>query len=232
NNRTNIISLFFYFFFSQFQRWRRFVFRIPQQYVNDGDKAVQVFDLGTWNLQFKFMVISTFDFTMYTIALPILLALISSANGFIKLDQSVEIHGRFMCGQQPLHRVAIELWEDERSLLKSIAYILLQKRGPNDVYLARTNTNEHGEFKINGTYQVPFIAYKIKPYIYVYHRCDADELPISKSRSAFKLWRTFVIKVPEKYINIGNRALQTFDLGVYNLQFQFVVKFSFLLPVI
>ncbi|VDM14396.1 unnamed protein product, partial [Wuchereria bancrofti] len=40
----------------EYQRWRRFIFRIPGQYVNDGEKAIKVFDLGTWNLQFKFMV--------------------------------------------------------------------------------------------------------------------------------------------------------------------------------
>ncbi|VDO41631.1 unnamed protein product [Brugia timori] len=39
----------------EFQRWRRFIFRIPGQYVNDGEEAIKVFDLGTWNLQFKFM---------------------------------------------------------------------------------------------------------------------------------------------------------------------------------
>ncbi|EFO18556.1 hypothetical protein LOAG_09943, partial [Loa loa] len=38
-----------------FQRWRRFIFRIPGQYVSDGDIAMKTFDLGTWNLQFKFM---------------------------------------------------------------------------------------------------------------------------------------------------------------------------------
>ncbi|EFO18953.1 hypothetical protein LOAG_09540 [Loa loa] len=139
--------------------------------------------------------------------------------------QSFEIHGQFMCGEKPLHRAAIELWDDERSLLKSIIYILMQRRGPNDAYLARTNTNEYGEFTINATYQSET---KVNPYIYVYHRCDADELPISKSRPKFKLWRTFVVKIPEKYVYDGDQALQQFDLGVYNLQFQFAVNFFFL----
>ncbi|CAG9532563.1 unnamed protein product [Cercopithifilaria johnstoni] len=160
---------------------------------------------------------------MIIITLSILFSSISNASGFI--NQAFEIHGRFMCGQQPLHRAAIELWEDNRSLLNSVIYILRQKRGPNDEFLARTNTNEHGEFRINGTSES---VIKVKPYIYVYHRCDADELPISKSRPTFKLWRTFVIKVPGKYVNWGNRALQIFDLGEYNLQFQFAVNYFFL----
>lgn len=66
---------------------------------------------------------------MNAIILSIVLSLISNINGFIKYNQSVEIHGRFMCGQKPLHRAAIELWENDRSLLKSITYVLLQKRG-------------------------------------------------------------------------------------------------------
>uniref|UniRef100_A0AAF5PZE8 Transthyretin-like family protein n=1 Tax=Wuchereria bancrofti TaxID=6293 RepID=A0AAF5PZE8_WUCBA len=155
---------------------------------------------------------------MKSITLSILLALISNTDAFIKRNQSFAIHGKFMCGQYPLHRAAIELWEDDRSLLKSIVYILKQKRGPNDAYIARTNTNEHGEFTINGSYRS---VYQVNPYIYVYHRCDADKLPISKSRPMFKLWRTFVIKIPGKYISEGNYALQLFNLGVYNLQFQF-----------
>lgn len=66
---------------------------------------------------------------MNAIALSILLVLISNINGFIKRNQSFEIHGRFICGHKPLHRAAIELWEDNRSLLKSIIYVLMQKRG-------------------------------------------------------------------------------------------------------
>lgn len=66
---------------------------------------------------------------MIAIALTILLASIITSNGFIKFNQSFEIHGQFICGEQPLHRAAVELWEDNRSLLKSAIYVLMQRRG-------------------------------------------------------------------------------------------------------
>ncbi|VDN04053.1 unnamed protein product [Thelazia callipaeda] len=142
---------------------------------------------------------------------------------FVNRNQSVEIRGKFICGSEVIHRAAVEVWKDDKSVWKSAFYILMQKRDSMDTYLARTNTNEFGEFVIAATYQQHLV---IKPYLYVYHRCEIEKYSISEYRPEFKLWRTFVIKVPERYVNTGNRALRVLDLGVYNLQFQFLVKFS------
>lgn len=46
-----------------------------------------------------------------------------------------------------------------------------------------------------------------------------------------ELWRRFVVKIPAHYVNTGNRALRVFDLGVYNLEFQFAVSVFALLIV-
>uniref|UniRef100_A0A915Q266 Transthyretin-like family protein n=1 Tax=Setaria digitata TaxID=48799 RepID=A0A915Q266_9BILA len=184
--------------------FRKIHFIVPYHFTNYGIHAKRVLDLGIFNLEVILPV------SMNVTTFLVLLILISTNNGFVNRNQSVEIRGRFMCSGQPLHRAAIELWDDDRSLLKSLIFILMQKRGPEDSYIARTNTDERGEFTIAATYQRKS---EIIPYLYVYHRCDIDQLPLSKSRPMFKLWRTFVLKIPEQYVNTGNRALRILDLG-------------------
>ncbi|CDW60715.1 Mediator of RNA polymerase II transcription subun it 22 [Trichuris trichiura] len=104
--------------------------------------------------------------------------------------QRVQVKGRLFCGDKPASKVTVKLIE--RDLIK-------------DDTLAKQETREDGSFHLDGTDDE---IGTIEPELKVYHRCNSKHI----------CKRRWIIKVPEKYIQLPSATESVFDIGAVNLE--------------
>ncbi|KAJ1351509.1 Transthyretin-like protein 46 [Parelaphostrongylus tenuis] len=122
---------------------------------------------------------------------------------FAVRDQSIAVKGRFLCGDKPAANVRVKLWDEDS--------------GPDpDDLLDQGYTNSDGSFHLQGA---TVETTPIDPVLKVYHDCNdvTGFLGVPKPGS-----RKVKFSLPDKYITEGMTPRKTMDVGVINLEIEFL----------
>ncbi|VDM67239.1 unnamed protein product, partial [Strongylus vulgaris] len=118
--------------------------------------------------------------------------------------QSVAVKGKLMCGDQPAPNVLVKLLDEDHG-------------DPDDV-LDNMYTKEDGMFSVSGFASE---ITPIDPELRIYHDCNDNGKPCK---------REWIIRIPSKYIYLGEEPSEALDLGTLNLErMRFPLQYSLLL---
>ncbi|VDM91692.1 unnamed protein product [Litomosoides sigmodontis] len=136
--------------------------------------------------------------------------------------QSVQIRGIFRCGEGVPHNATIELWDEDDPLQNFFYQFFLQENGidPDDK-LSTTQPDINGNFEISANHEE---FTKLSLYMVVYHQCEhLMHWKLNNFKDTkLQRWRRFVFRIPPRYVNDGEKAVEVFNLGTWNLQFKFM----------
>ncbi|VDK35494.1 unnamed protein product [Gongylonema pulchrum] len=114
------------------------------------------------------------------LAVVLALLLLASRKCLAMKNQSVEIQGRFRCGEDVPRNATIELWNENLPLLTFIShYILNEETKFPDNKLDTTHPDDLGNFTIRATSTKIF---GLSLYLVVYHQCDGVHYSDSQNR--------------------------------------------------
>ncbi|KAJ1351508.1 Transthyretin-like protein 46 [Parelaphostrongylus tenuis] len=122
---------------------------------------------------------------------------------FTVREQSIAVRGSFVCGDKPAANVRVKLWDEDS--------------GPDpDDLLDQGYTDADGAFLLQGA---TVESTPIDPVLKVYHDCNdvTGFLGVSKPGS-----RKVKFSLPDKYITAGMTPRKTMDIGVINLELEFL----------
>ncbi|KAL3995535.1 Transthyretin-like family protein [Acanthocheilonema viteae] len=134
-------------------------------------------------------------------------------------EQSVRMRGIFRCGEEIPHNATIELWNEANPLLDFFHQLFIQKKRDPDERLFTTHPDINGSFEINVIHEK---FTKLNLYMVVYHQCEHFIHCKSNNFAKLQRWRQFIFRIPQRYVNDGDKGLEVFDLGSWNLQFKFM----------
>ncbi|EGT39420.1 CBN-TTR-47 protein [Caenorhabditis brenneri] len=139
--------------------------------------------------------------------LLVLLCLLSVVLGAsISGKKAVGAKGTLVCGKAPASNVRVRLFRVKPGKKDDIGQLIDEKyTGPQGMFHVEGNTNG---FPLNET--------DLQPVISFYHHCDDD--PKKLEKTAF---RRFNYILPETFVNQGEKAKKTYDLGTLNIQLEF-----------
>ncbi|CAG9532562.1 unnamed protein product [Cercopithifilaria johnstoni] len=212
-----IVKVYHNCLYSRLFGLRRIQFLVPYHFTNYGIHAEKVLDLGTFNLEaiLPRMMLQT-----------VLLSFLILSNYQVVVGnrmQSVQIRGSFRCGEEIPHNATIELWDEDDPIENFLHQFFVQENSDDpDDKLFTTHPDINGTFEIIATHEE---FTKLSLYMVVYHQCE--HLIHCKSNSykdrKLQTWRQFIFRIPQQYVNDGDKAVKVFDLGTWNLQFKFMV---------
>jgi len=127
---------------------------------------------------------------------------VAESGGFLNIKQSYEVHGKLLCGADPMEHVQVVLYD-------------LDADGAEELMAAGT-THADGTFSLKGQASdgVPAID-DIEPHIKIYYKCNEPLTQTCNSK--------VVIELPArmKYFTDGH----IFELGVINMEAKFQAPF-------
>ncbi|CAI5452292.1 unnamed protein product [Caenorhabditis angaria] len=120
--------------------------------------------------------------------------------------KAVGVKGTLVCGKKPAENVRVRLFRVKPGKKDDLGQIIDEKiTGPGGMFHVEGNTNG---FPLNET--------DIQPVLSFYHHCDDD--PKKLEKTAF---RRFNYNVPTTFVNQGEKAKKSYDMGTLNIQIEF-----------
>jgi len=113
-------------------------------------------------------------------------------------EQSVGIRGTLSCGDKPLSKVVVKLWDHNDVV-------------PDHV-LGCGHTNEDGTFEVSGKEGE---LLEINPYFEIYTNCN-DEMLWGEAPKPCE--RKIKMTIPKDYVNTGPEVTNWFEVGSLNLE--------------